>query len=90
MIPNGLNNKIRELKGGRENTMPKYYFTFGQGHIHRINNKTFDHNCVVEIVAENGNIARDIMFNIFGAKWCFQYDEGTIDMSYFPRGIMTI
>jgi len=69
--------------------MSKHYFTFGQVHVHSVNGKTFDKDCVVEITAEDGNKARKKMFDTFGAKWAFQYDNKP-DMKYFPRGIMTI
>ena len=67
----------------------KYYFTFGQIHVRSVNGKTFDKDCVVEIEAKSENQARDIMFDTFDTKWFTSHDE-IPDMSYFPRGIMTI
>lgn len=66
-----------------------YYFTFGQDHIHSYNNKTLDKDIVIEIEANDSNNAREIMFNTFGSKWAFQYDEKP-DMNFFPRGIYKI
>lgn len=49
--------------------MKNYYFTFGCGidDPHR--------NCYTVIQAESYDEARDIMFDRFGDKWAFQYDE---------------
>ena len=49
--------------------MANYYFTFGCGidDPHR--------NCYTVIQAESYNEARDIMFDRFGSKWAFQYEE---------------
>ena len=69
--------------------MKKYYFTFGQSHAHSVAGKTYDKDCVVEIDAENSNKAREKMFECFGDKWSFQYDEKP-EMEYFPRGIFKI
>ncbi len=69
--------------------MKKYYFTFGQSHAYAYGGRTFDKDCVVEIEAENKDDAREKMFEIFGAKWSFQYDK-LPNMSFFPRGIMKI
>jgi hypothetical protein len=67
----------------------KFYFTFGQSHTHSYNGKTLDKDCVVEIEAKDSNAARDKMFEAFGNKWSFQYDE-LPNMEFFPRGVMTL
>ena len=69
--------------------MPKFYFTFGQIHVHRVNGKTFDHDCVVEIETSDYGSARQEMLDTFGSEWSFQYKE-LPDMKYFPRGIFHI
>ena len=69
--------------------MRKYYFTFGQSHVHSVNGITFDKDIVVEITANNSGEARDIMFDTFGDKWCFEYKK-LPDMSFFPRGIIKL
>lgn len=69
--------------------MNKYYFSFGHGHVHRLNNKTFDVDCLLEIEAEDVGKARDIMFENFGPKWSMQYND-LPDMRHFPRGVMTL
>ena len=63
-----------------------YYFTFGQDHIHRVNQQIFDCDTVLEIRSVTYEMARKIMEHNFGQKWAFQYTEKP-DMSYFPRGI---
>jgi hypothetical protein len=70
----------------------KQYFTFGQIHVHRVNGKTFDCDCVAEIEAPTKGECRDKMFKLFGDKWCFQYDKEQIDkdLHYFPRGIIAV
>ncbi len=66
----------------------KFLFTLGQDHTHRYGMTTLDCDGVIEVNAENGGIARDKMFELFGRKWSMQYDEGMLDMKYFPRGIV--
>lgn len=49
--------------------MKKFYFTFGEieGCAHP--------NCVQPIVAPTDEMARKIMIENYGTKWCFQYTE---------------
>ena len=68
--------------------MSRHYFTFGQCHTHRHGQITLDCDSVVEITAEDEGIARDRMFELFGPKWGFQYTEETLNLEYFPRGIV--
>lgn len=65
------------------------YFTFGQSHVHYVNGKKFDKDCVVEIEAENEEKARVKMFDFFGSKWFTSY-KSKPDMHFFPRGIIKI
>jgi len=69
--------------------MRPYWITFGQVHVHSINDNTIDKDCVVEIQAEDEEQARDKAFEMFGPQFCFlkAYEP---DMSYFPRGIIKI
>ena len=69
--------------------MKTFYFTFGQVHTHSYNGKTLDKDIVVEMSAEDSTEARERMFELFGKKWAFQYNEKP-DMSFFPRGIFKI
>ncbi len=71
----------------------KIYITFGQVHVHRVNGKTFDCDCVAVIEAENEEVGRKVAFAHFEDKWCFSYDETTFkhgDMKYFPRGFVEV
>lgn len=67
--------------------METKWFTFGQTHVHHVNGKTFDKDCVVEI--ETASDPRAVMFRTFGIKWAMQYDEPP-DMKHFPRGIIKL
>ena len=72
-----------------------FYITFGQRHIHKINNKTFDSNCIALIVASNMTEARERAFKLFSKKWFTSYKEeekkhDTEFMSYFPRGVIRV
>lgn len=78
--------------------MKNFLITFGQGHVHIKNDKTFDHNCIARIKGENADEARLKAFDTFGPKWCFFYreneylsnfKEGEILMTY-PRGIIDV
>jgi hypothetical protein len=64
----------------------KVYFTFGQGHTHRVNDFTWDKDVVCAISARTVSEAREKMFDAFGAEWAFQYDECP-DIEFFPRGL---
>lgn len=66
--------------------MTTSYFTFGQKHTHSYNGVTLDRNIVIKITADN---PRDKMFELFGDKWCFEYDKEP-NMEYFPKGIFDI
>ena len=66
--------------------MTTCYFSFGQTHVHSVNGKTFDKDCIVEITSDN---PRETMFETFGTKWGMQYDE-VPEMQYYPRGIIVL
>lgn len=72
--------------------MKRFIVTFGQQHTHRVNNVTFDKDCVAVIIADNHEQAREMMFELFGGKFGTSYDEDTFDeqnlIKYFPRGKM--
>jgi hypothetical protein len=62
----------------------KTFVTFGQSHVHRVNNKTFDKDCVAVVHGD-----RETVFELFGSKFCFEYPEEHWDESilhFFPRG----
>lgn len=69
--------------------MKSFYFTFGQCHVHTIDGFTYDKDVVVKVEAFDSKEAREIMFDFFGKKWGFQYNE-LPEMKYFPRGIKPV
>lgn len=68
----------------------RFFFSFGQGHTHRVNGKTFDCDSIVEIHADNEPEARQKMFNTFGKKWFTSYTEENFQPEYFPRGVIEV
>ena len=72
----------------------KTYVTFGQDHIHRVNGKIFDKDCVAVITHNKVNEGREKAFELFGPKFCFEYSEehfnfDDVDM-YYPRGLIDV
>lgn len=63
--------------------MTTRYFSFGFGHVHRVNGFTFDKDILVKITAED---PRAKMFEMFGAKWAMEYEHPP-DERYWPRGM---
>lgn len=70
--------------------MKNYYFTFGQGHVHKWGTMTLDKDIVAVVRADSVESALRFMVGRFGQKWANMYTEDTIDMSYFPRGLFHI
>ena len=72
--------------------MAKFYITFGQIHVHSVNGKTFDKDCVAEIEAESNSEAHGIAMDVFNQKFhqCFNEDKLEENMPYFPRGIIEL
>ena len=66
------------------------YVTFGQGHVHRVNGKTFDKDCVAVLDSDSAEEGRERAFAIFNGVFCFEYYETPPDMSYFPRGLINV
>lgn len=48
------------------------YFTFGAGHRHEWEGEVFDMDVILEITAVN---PRAKMFELFGSKWCAEYNS---------------
>ena len=67
----------------------KRYVTFGQAHVHSINGKTFDKDCVAVLEG-----TRDDVFNTFGQQFCWEYDETEFDFDslneFYPRGLINV
>ena len=70
--------------------MNEMYITFGQNHVHRVNGKTFDCDCVAVIKCKDRKEGRELAFEYFDDKWCFEYFEKIPDMSFFPRGLIKV
>ena len=71
----------------------KTYVTFGYGHAHSINGKTLDKDTVAVINHTEEESGREIAFELFGPKFCFEYPEENWDeskMSYFPKGYVEV
>lgn len=72
----------------------KTFVTFGQVHVHRVNNKTFDRDCVAVIEAQSEAHARQIAFDCFGDKFFTTHtdkDQMDKDVSkFYPRGYITV
>ena len=49
--------------------MNKYYITFGQTHVHAVNGKKFDKDCVAESEAESRGEAHDFAMKIFNERF---------------------
>lgn len=69
--------------------MKTAWFSFGQTHVHSVNGKTFDKDCLVEITSDD---PRQTMFDTFGDKWSMQYDESRKEKSlhYYRRGVIKL
>jgi hypothetical protein len=73
--------------------MAKTYVTFGQDHVHRVNETTFDCDCVAVIECDDETHGRKLAFDFFGPKFCFSYFDDQFDMSsmrHFPRGFIEV
>lgn len=71
----------------------KIYITFGQIHVHSVNGKTFDKDCVAVIEAESEIAGRAKAFEYFKKEWhqsCTEDGMNKEMMSYFPRGLMPV
>lgn len=72
----------------------KTYVTFGFDHVHSVNGRTFDKDCVAVIKSNSAAEGREKAFEIFGKQFCFEYPEDYFDFSsldrYYPRGLIEI
>jgi len=73
--------------------MAKHYVTFGQVHVHSVNGKTFDKDCVAVFEARDYADGREKTFAYFGDKFFTYYHDTEFDektMSFFPRGYINV
>ena len=67
------------------------YVTFGTGHAHRVNNTTYDCECIARLVATDEAQCREVAFELFGATWSnIYYHLEELDLNLFPRGIIDV
>lgn len=73
------------------NDMPKFYFTCGQSHCHVVGGKTWDKGSILEVNSVDYDAAREFVFDQFGDKWSFQYEEDELEgiLPFFRNGIVT-
>ena len=71
----------------------KTFITFGQSHVHRIDGVTYDADCIAVIEGPSRSANRERAFELFGAKFCFEYPEEIFDrgiIKYFSRGFIPV
>lgn len=73
--------------------MKRVMITFGQAHVHRVNGKTFDRDCVAIVEGETVYDADKLAFELFKDKFHQRileeaWDED--DMKYYPRGYIEV
>ena len=69
------------------------YVTFGQTHVHSVNGKTFDKDCVAVIEAESAELGREKAFEYFDNTFFTTYSEKFWDketLFFFPRGYINV
>ena len=71
--------------------MQEFFFTCGQSHVHQLgSDKVWDKDSVLQVNAENEDLAREKVFEMFGPKWSMSYTKQTISMEYYPKGICAV
>lgn len=72
--------------------MGKYYITFGQIHVHRVNGKTFDCDSLCEIEAETHRQAHDLAMDVFDRKFhnCHTAKKLPEVIHHYPRGVIKL
>ena len=72
----------------------KVYITFGQIHVHSVNGKTLDKDCVGVIKCESLGEGRQLAMTLFNGRFHQaltrkEVDDGDV-MQYFPRGFINV
>jgi len=78
---------------GSDIPLKKLFVTFGQVHVHSVNGKTFDKDCVGVIAADTYEAADKLAFELFDGKFHQHCPEDRWDedqMKYFPRGYLSV
>lgn len=72
----------------------RFFITFGQVHVHKINDKKLDKDSVAVFNAENEEAGRQKAFEMFERKWSNIYQENEWNNEwlslYYPRGIINL
>lgn len=70
----------------------KLYISFGQTHVHRVDGKTFDRNCLCLVEGEDYTDCRKQAFDAFSGRFAFDYKENQLDyiLHHFPRDIIPL
>lgn len=73
--------------------MEFHYVTFGQLHIHNVNGKIFNKDCVAKIPAKDFAEGREKAVKYFGLKFCTSYQGkqwNVNNIHFFPRGYIEL
>lgn len=69
----------------------KQYITFGQVHVHSVNGKTFNKDCVAVLEAPTMKEGRQLAFDIFDDKFHGHHDNlEDVKLEYYPRGLIFV
>jgi len=70
----------------------KFYISFGQVHVHSVNGKTLDKDCLAEIESETHEEAHKLAMEIFNGVFHNCYTEKSLPeiLDYFPRGVIKV
>ena len=67
----------------------KWYITCGQIHVHSVNGKTFDKDCVAVINGPDAKTCDGWAFEWFGGVF-HEHSAKMPPMEYFPRGLIEV
>jgi hypothetical protein len=74
--------------------MPKSYVTFGQKHVHKISDETYDKYCVAVIECDNAVHGKILCKEYFGDQYSMCYHEvefTDIEMqNFYRRGLIEV
>lgn len=71
----------------------KTFVTFGQTHIHKVNGKVFDKDCVAVINHSPNLDGNQVAFEYFGSRFSNAYPEKFFrydSVKLYPRGIIEL
>lgn len=67
----------------------KFWISFGQIHVHVINGRNIDKDCILEVEAATRREAHENAMEMFDKKFYTVYDK-LPNMKYFPRGVIKL